>query len=166
MPYFKCGKYEIGMSLMDSAVKYNFKEYINYRAFIKCIFQKNYTSAIEDFNKSVVFKCDNYIMDHTRNFYVGLCFLQLNKFYDAEITFNKSTEEQITQYSKKWVSYLDKFYLGITYYELGKYAKAIKHFNAVIDDYEHFSDAKYYKALSLIYLGEKKKAKVYWRMRF
>lgn len=159
MPYFKCGKYEYGMVFLDSAVFYDFKEYINYRAFIKCIFQKNYKSSLEDFTMSISKKCEDNIMDHTRHFYMGLCYLQLNDFSNSEKCFHISIDEQIKKYSSKWVSYLDKFYLAITLYELGKYTEAIELLDGILKNYEHFSDAKYYKALSLTYLGDKISAK-------
>ena len=52
MPLFKEKKYELGMIYMDRAVENDDKydKYLSYRAFIKCIFQKNYREAIEDFD--------------------------------------------------------------------------------------------------------------------
>jgi len=51
MPLFKQKKYEIAMPFLDSAVKYDkTKHWLEYRAFIKCIFQKSYRAAIKDFN--------------------------------------------------------------------------------------------------------------------
>lgn len=155
MPYMKCGKYEIGMNLIDSAVYYDLNNYLNYRAFLKCIFQKNYKSSLEDFNLSISKNCEDNIMDHTRHFYMGLCYLQLNDFFNAEKCFNISINEQIKVHSKEWVSYIDKFYLAITFYELRTYDKAVKLFDEVLKVYEHFADTKYYKALSLKYIGNK-----------
>lgn len=50
MPFFKRKKYEVGMKYLDEAVKNDdeFDKYLSYRAFIKCIFQKNYQGAIDD----------------------------------------------------------------------------------------------------------------------
>lgn len=52
MPYFKRKKYELGMQYIDKAVLYDDKydKYLSYRAFIKCIFQKNYNDALTDFD--------------------------------------------------------------------------------------------------------------------
>src|SRR5690349_15024531 len=36
MPLFKQKKYEIGMAFLDSAVKYDSNQWLDYRAFIKC----------------------------------------------------------------------------------------------------------------------------------
>src|SRR5690606_27842399 len=49
MPYFKQGKYEVGLASLDKAVELDPKSYIDYRAFIKCIFARTYEGAIEDF---------------------------------------------------------------------------------------------------------------------
>ena len=49
MPYFKAGKYEVGMEYIDKAVYYKRERWQDYRAFIKCIFAKTYREAILDF---------------------------------------------------------------------------------------------------------------------
>src|SRR5690606_11666425 len=49
MPLFKQGKYELGMQYLDKAVYYDRSRWLNYRAFIKCIFAKTYRAAITDF---------------------------------------------------------------------------------------------------------------------
>lgn len=91
MPLFKQKKYEIGIRYLDSAVHYDStRHYQEYRGFMKCIFQKDYAGAIEDF-KVVKEKDENrLVMDHSYNFYIGLSFLQLNKFDSAFYYINKS----------------------------------------------------------------------------
>jgi hypothetical protein len=68
MPYFKARKYEIGMTYVDKAVLYDRKEYLPYRAFIKCIFAKTYKESIIDFEQCRKEFGNNYVMDHTYNF--------------------------------------------------------------------------------------------------
>ena len=41
MSYFKAKKYDVGMALVDKAVLYDEKRWLDYRAFIKCIFAPN-----------------------------------------------------------------------------------------------------------------------------
>ncbi len=84
MPLFKTKKYEVGMPFLDSAVKYDTRRYIDYRAFMKCIFQKDYRSAIPDFITAKTIIGDGSVMDHTYDFYLGLCYLQLYQFDSAE----------------------------------------------------------------------------------
>ena len=155
MPLFKMRKYELGMTYLDSAVKYDNKDhsYLEYRAFIKCIFQKDYKASLADFDSIQKIKSTGYVMDHPFNFYRGLCFLQLNKFDSAEVAFTKCMEEEEKIY-KVSINHLHWFYLGIIYYEKENYSKAIEYFNKSQEIYSHFSDAKYYKSLCLQNLGK------------
>ena len=81
MPYFKLGKYELGLKSLDKAVELDPKSHIDYRAFIKCIFAKTYQESIKDFLKAKEIKGENgVVMDHSYDFYIGLCYLQLDEF--------------------------------------------------------------------------------------
>lgn len=84
MPYFKAKKYEIGMEYLDKAMLYDRKNWLPYRAFIKCIFTKTYREAIIDFEICKKLYGNSYVMDHTYNFYIGISYLQLNKYKKAE----------------------------------------------------------------------------------
>jgi tetratricopeptide (TPR) repeat protein len=167
MPFFKSLKYEIGLSYLDSAVKYDTRKWIDYRAFIKCIFIKNYKDALVDFKLSKKINGDGSIMDHSYNFYIGLCYLQLNQFdtalYYLNLQANKVTQER----GAGWVHYLDRFYMGITNYELALHHSsleemkiAIQCFDTAIKIYSKFSDAKFYKSLALIAIGKYEEAKL------
>jgi tetratricopeptide (TPR) repeat protein len=147
MPYFKIKKYEAGMKYLDKAVEYNAGRWQPYRGFIKCIFSKTYKDAIKDFEECKTKWGDNYEMDHTYSFYIGLSYLQLNEFEKAETYFNNTITEQENKF--KEAHYLDLFYYAITKYELQKYEEAIVIFNKVIEQYSEFSEAIYYKALCL-----------------
>jgi len=117
MPLYKQKKYEAGEYFLDSAVKYDTYSYIDYRAFMKCIFQKSYREAIKDFESAKVIIGDGEVMDHTYDFYIGLCYLQLDRFDSAEYYLVKSTDQQRKSMGSHWVHPLDLFYLGIVYYE-------------------------------------------------
>ena len=149
MPYFKMKKYEVGMAYIDKAVKYDAQGWQPYRAFVKCIFFKTYKDAILDFEECILkWGNDNYEMDHTYSFYIGLCYLQLNEFEKAEQYLQQTIVEQRKRSND--VHYIDLFYYAITKYELGKYDEAIKIFDETIAKYPKFSDAIYYKALCLL----------------
>ncbi len=158
MPLCKQKKYEIGMPYLDSAVKYNKQEYVDYRAFMKCIFQKNYTSAIVDFNTARQINGNIGLMDHSYFFYMGLCYLQLDQFDSAEYFIHKSINDQKKSLGENWVHYMDLFYMGIVQYEKGDYVKAIEDFDKSLKQYKNFSDAKYYKAVCLSRLNMKEDA--------
>ena len=152
MPYFKARKYEIGMAYLDKAVLYDPERWLSYRAFIKCIFSKQYKEALTDFEKCVEMEGNSYEMDHTYNFHIALCHLQLNHFETAEQIFNKDIIEQ----EKEWgeAHFLDIFYYGLSIYEQGKWKDAIVQFDKALKQYPTFSDIKYYKAFALKRLGK------------
>ena len=65
MPYFKARKYEVGMAYLDKAVFYKPERWLSYRAFIKCIFSKQYKEALKDFELCVEMEGYSYVQDHT-----------------------------------------------------------------------------------------------------
>ena len=153
MPYFKCKKYQVGMPYLDKAVLYNKQEWLPYRGFMKCIFTKDYSEAIIDFEECIKLYGNGYRMDHTYSFYIGLCYLQLNEFekaeklfddYVADIYKNRQQLEHPTAY----------FYQGIAKYELKKWDEAIAIFDKALKIYPEFSDAKYYKAICWLKQGK------------
>lgn len=159
MPLFKQKKYELGMKYLDKAIELDStNHYREYRAFIKCIFQKNYSESLEEFNYLTKINGDyGIIMDHPYSFWIGLCYLQLNEFDKAQ----KFIEKSIAFGQKNnFVNPYELFYLGIIEYEKGNYQNAINNLNKSLEQYEKFSDAKYYKALSLINLNKKEEGEI------
>ncbi len=151
MPLFKQKKYEIGLPFLDSAVKYdNTKHYMEYRGFMKCIFQKDYAGAIADFKEVEKTNENGLEMDHSYNFYIGLSFLQLNKFDSAFYYLNKSNDYR----EKKWGDghYLEYMYLGIVKMEMEDYESAITNFDRALKIFPNFSDVKFYKAQCLMHI--------------
>jgi tetratricopeptide (TPR) repeat protein len=148
MPYFKARKYEVGMQYLDKAVKYDPKNWQPYRAFIKCIFAKTYKDAILDFEDCKNKYGNLYVMDHKYNFYIALCYLQLNEYQKAE----KLLEDYINDIFKNrggLEHHIAFFYNGIAKYEQEKWEEAIVFFNKAIKIYPNFSDAKYYKSICM-----------------
>ena len=158
MPLFKQKKYELGLPYLDSAVKYNAAEYLEYRAFMKCIFQKSYRASINDFEAARLINGNGGVMDHSYDFYVGLCYLQLDQFDSCEYYMKKCINEQKKALGDSWVHYMNWFYLGVVYYEREDYAKASETFDNCLKLYKNFSDAEYYKAVCLFQLNQKKAA--------
>lgn len=152
MPYFKARKYEVGMKYIDQAVKYNKKRYLPYRAFIKCIFSKQYKEAIEDFEEAIRIEGNQYEMDHSYKFHIALSYLQLNEFEKAEELFEVDINRQEADSTGYGAHHLDLFYYGITKYELQKWEEAIVQFDKALEIYPTFSDALLYKGVSLVYL--------------
>ena len=159
MPNFKARKYELGMRYLDKAVKYNEKEWLPYRAFIKCIFAKTYAEAIEDFETLKEKEGNQYVMDHTYDFYMALCYLQLNEFEKAEKLLENEIEAEVEKWGEDGYHHLDLFYYGISLYEQSEYEDAVEIFDKSLSKYPKFSDALYYKAIALSRLGAYEKAK-------
>ncbi len=160
MPLFKQGKYELGMSYIDKAVKFDkTNHWQEYRAFIKCIFAKTYKDAIKDFEDCKKKNGNGYVMDHSYNFYIALSKIQLNEFSQAEKILEEETNQQLKNQGEDMIHHLDLFYLGISRYEQGKYAEAITAFERALEKYPQFSEVLYYKAYCEAKLGNKEEAK-------
>ena len=157
MPYFKARKYEVGMAYLDKAVLYKPERWLSYRAFIKCIFSKQYKEALKDFELCVQMDGYSYVQDHTYQFHIALCYLQLNKFTKAEAIYKTDIIAQEKQWGE--AHFLDLFYYGISKYEQGKWEEAITQFDKSLEQYPNFSDAKYYKAICLKYLKRTEESK-------
>ncbi|ESU24519.1 hypothetical protein FEDK69T_09680 [Flavobacterium enshiense DK69] len=154
MPYFKARKYEIGMVFIDKAVKYDAERWQSYRAFIKCIFAKTYKDAITDFEDCKRKFGNNYVMDHTYNFYIALCYLQLNEFKKAEVLLQDYVDSTQKLKGEDWVHHTALFYLGISIYEQARWDEAITTFDRALTRYKNYSDVKYYKGVCLYRLGK------------
>ena len=151
MPYLKNGDFGSWIRYIAKAVEYNPKEWLPYRAFCRMIFMKDYEAALTDFelsekyNKSTV----NYIMDHTYDFYKGLCYLETNRLDLAQKHLQKSIDYQLKERGAEWTHFNDLFYLGEIYFEQKNKGKALFYLDMALKNYKLFPDANYYKALVL-----------------
>lgn len=159
MPLFKQQKYEIGMEFIDKAVKYDREKYQNYRAFIKCIFSKQYRDAIADFQDYQNEFGHGFVMDHSYDFHIALSYLQLNEFEKAEEIFERDYKRTIANDGEGWLHHLDLFYYGISKLEQNEYEGAIGLFDKALEIYPQFSDVQYYKAITLAKLNKMEEAK-------
>ena len=165
MPLYKARKYSVGKPFLAKAVEYDPKNYLNYSAFMKCLFSKEYEESITEFMEVKERFGDSYVMDHTYNFYIGLDYLQLNQFEKAKAFLVKSRDQQFADFPddppEEACHYIDWFYLGIAEYELGNYEEAIKNLDMSLKVYTNFADAMYYKAASLYRSGNQEDAKIW-----
>lgn len=154
IPYWKQRKYELAIACYEKAVTYNRRRYLSRRGFLKCVFAKSYESALKDINTYQKEFGNTYENDHSLDFYKALCHLGLNQYEEALKILKTSIDKEEEEKGNDWVHYLDRFYLGIAYYELGEYDNAIASFDECLDEYKTFSDAKFWKGKSLVYIGE------------
>lgn len=159
MPLYKQGKYQLGRPFLDKAAKFKPEEYLEYRAFMICIFEKNYPEAIREFKSCITQYGDSYVMDHSYSFYIALSKIQLNEFQAAEVLLENEIQRQKETFGPDNVHFLDHFYLGIARYEQNEFQSAIEAFDQALIFYTNFGDAQLYKAQSLGKLGKYEEAK-------
>lgn len=98
LPYWKTKKYTLAVACYDKAVKYDRENYLGRRGYLKCIFQKDYLSTIEDMEQAQKEFDYNYQNDHSYSFYIALCYLQLQEFSKAQEIlqrdFDRTTQKQ------------------------------------------------------------------------
>lgn len=162
MPFYKARKYQLGKPFLDKAVEYAPEKYLDYSGFMRCIFSKDYIKSISEFMRAKKEFGDGYVMDHTYNFYIGLDYLQLNKFSKAKEFLLLSKEQQFKDFPndppQEACHYLDWYYLGIADFELGNYEEAIASFDMSLKVYENFADALYFRGRSMTKLGNEEGA--------
>lgn len=159
LPLWKTGKYGAALNAYDKAVKLNPEQYLGRRGFLKCIFKKDYESAITDLTNAEKQFGYAYENDHSYRFYIALSQLQLNQFQDAETTLKNDVQKRLMKNGEDHIHFMDYFYLGVISYELKKYGEAIVYFDKALNFYTHFSDAKYYKGLCLLKLNQPENGK-------
>ena len=149
MPLYKQMKFDLATKYINRAVEHNPEKWQEYRAFMTCIFVRDYKAAIKDFETCIEKYGNQYVMDHSYSFYIAISSIQLNDYVRAK----DLLEKEIAGEEEEWVHFLDHFYLGIAHYELKEYDNAIASFDLALSAYPQFSDAMYYKAKAILKLG-------------
>jgi tetratricopeptide (TPR) repeat protein len=155
--YFKSGLYAPAMKYINKAVELDPQAWLSYRAFMKCIFLKDYQQAITDFKAALALKNQMYEMDHTFYFYTSISYLKLNRLDSANYYMNLSAKEQLSN-GKSSAHYVDLFYWGLIKHKQKNYAQALMYYNNALAQYSSFPDALYYKAVILLQQKKKKEA--------
>ena len=152
IPFIKNGEYEKAFALEDKAAMLDPIIYTSYRGFLKCIFTKDYRGAIIDFKKAQQLVPNGYEMDHTFFFYIGLCYLEMNKYSLAEENLKHDVLVQTGGDTTQTIHFNTSFYLGVLYYEMKNYSLAKQYLLRCLNVYKQHPDANYY--LGLIYKKE------------
>ncbi len=157
MPLYKQMKYEIAGPFLDSAVKYDPARWLDYRAFMNCVFAKHYREALQDFYLAKATLGDGGVMDHPYDFYIALCHLQGNATDSAVAYLNRCIARRTHNGANgdEAAHYLHWFYLGIARMDLGQLQDAVSCFDKSLKQYPQFSDAEYYKSICLRSLGDR-----------
>lgn len=163
LPYWKTKKYDLAIKYYDKAVLIDRAAYLGRRGYLKCIFQKDYKSAITDMEMAMKEFGYGYQNDHSYPFYIALCYLQLNEFKKAEQILQNDFDKKIRESGENALHFIGLFYMGIIQYELRDYNKAIYFLDKCLKTYTNFSDAKYYKGVCLLQKGDQYNAEIIMR---
>jgi tetratricopeptide (TPR) repeat protein len=159
MPLYKSFQHELGRPYVDSAVKYDPENWLDYRAYLKCIFERNYSQALADFHIAKAAYGDKPVMDHPYSFFMGLCHLQLGNLDSSEYYFKSCINNELKKYpDESWVHYNHLFYMAMVYFQRDDLAKSIEYLDKALKQYTTFSDAQYYKSLCFARMGRKEEA--------
>jgi tetratricopeptide (TPR) repeat protein len=148
IPYLKSADYARAFELEDKAVELDPEKWIAYRGFLHCIFTKNYEKALADFDRAEKLVPNANIMDHTYSFYLGLSYLGLAEYAQAEQAFLKDITQQRRGNGNNDPHFNSLLYLGIVYYEIHEYGKAEKALKNCLRLYKQLPEANYYLALT------------------
>jgi tetratricopeptide (TPR) repeat protein len=151
MPHLKNGDFISWDKYISKAVQYDPERYLAYRGFCRAIFIKDYENALLDFEAIQKLKpsAPVYEMDHSMEFFRGMCYMELGQLDSARFFMEKSIKWQMDNKGAEWTHYVDLFYMGVIYYELNDISKAQYYVDASLKNYAQFPDAHYYKALIL-----------------
>jgi len=155
LPFIKYGDYAMAMPLEDKAVALDPSQYLAYRAFLKCIFTKDYEGALVDFQRAEKLFPGRFEMDHSYFFYEGLCYFSLNKYKLAEAAFKKDIFAQTNGDPKKKAHFNSLLYAGILYYAMKNNQQAKYYLLQCLEQYKMLPYANYY--LAKVYQREKNK---------
>ncbi|MEO6684622.1 MAG: tetratricopeptide repeat protein [Dyadobacter sp.] len=146
IPYLKSGDYAKTFELEDKAVELDPKRWIAYRGFLHCIFTKNYSKALADFQLAEQLVPNASVMDHTYSFFCGLSFLETGELEQAEKMFQKDIEQQKSRGKDNDIHFNSLLYLGIVHLEMNEYIEAERNFRDCLNYYSQMPEANYYLA--------------------
>jgi tetratricopeptide (TPR) repeat protein len=146
LPFTKYGDYEKAFFLIDQAVKYDPWQFLSYRAFIKCIFTKDYTGALADFKRADSLIKGEYVMDHTHYFFMGLCDLETGHLLEGQDDFARDMTMQLGRDSSGPIHFNTFLYAGILAFRMNKYDDAARYLEECLKIYSQHPEANYYRA--------------------
>ena len=148
MPLIKCGDYAKAFPLVDKAVALDANRWLAYRGFLKCMFTKDYTGALIDFQRVAKLKPNGREMDHTYAFFEGTCELELGHYQRAEAAFAHDMALQRGSDGLGEIHFNTLFYAGVVAARLKQYAPAQAYLQQCLRAYPQHPEANYCLALA------------------
>lgn len=161
MPFIKKGRAAEAYFWLDKAVDLNPAEHLDYRAFLKCIFTKDYAGALNDFAEAEKLQPGGGLMDHSYRFYTALCHIGLGEFAKAVTLLDSLANAQETRL--KTAHFNTYFYQGLTHHLAGQNETAETALNHCLAIHPQHPDAHFYLGRILKAQGEGKKAKTHFQ---
>jgi tetratricopeptide (TPR) repeat protein len=158
MPAVWAGDWQSCFSSLQHAVIINPRRWLPYQALLKCLFAKDYAGALADFRRSDSLLPGSGIMDHSLDFYRGLCCLGLGDYPNACLFLKKDVDSQETCRGKDNVHYVSLFYRGLCLYLNGSYFDAEAAFRRSLRVFPQYPEPSYYLGLTLKASGRKAEA--------
>lgn len=161
MPFIKMGRGAEAYYWLDKAIALNPGEHLDYRAFLKCIFTKDYEGALKDFAEAEKLLPGGGLMDHSYSFYSALCYIGLGEFSTAANLLDSIATAQEKRLTN--AHFNTYFYQGLAHYLAGRNTLAEKAFNRCFAIHPYHPDAHFYSGQMKKARGEKEKAKSHFR---
>ena len=153
VPAIKNGEYVKAYRLDEKAAELDSQQFLSYLGFLKCIFTKDYSGAIIDFKRAIRIIPGGGEMDHSFYFYLGICYLELGNYPEAEVNFNRDIFSQNNGDSTVEIHFNSLLYMGITKSVNNEPDSAEIYFKKCLHIYKELPEANYY--LALIYKERK-----------
>lgn len=163
IPFLKYGDFLRAMPLLNKAVLYDTLQFLPYRAFIKCIFTKDYNGAIADFEESKRRAGNAGVMDHTFAFYLGLCYLEMGNPSKARQCLAEDIKTQQTRTGSTDAHFNSWLYHGIALMDLHQLDSAKTSLAKCLAIYPQHPEGNYYMAFVHKTLGQPDDALLYMR---
>jgi tetratricopeptide (TPR) repeat protein len=165
VPYLKNGEFKRWKELIDKAVEYNPREYLNIRAWCRFQFLRDYQGTLDDIQKIrdmnglVGFSTDG---DYDMRVVEALCFRELGNMNKALQLFNEYIAAKESGRESFSAGYYDYLHSGVTKLRAGLHQEALEDFKKQFSIYKELPDTYYYCALTYTALNDPTQAEEYF----
>jgi tetratricopeptide (TPR) repeat protein len=163
MPCIKMGDWHGCFSNLTHAVQINPEGWLGYQAFLKCMFTKDYAGALRDFQRCDTLVRGAGVMDHSYDFFMGICCLGMKDYKGAYTYLKKDVDNQAKRRGNDNVHYVSLYFWGMYQYLNGTYAEAVTTFRRVLKIFPQYPEPSFYLGMTLKKLGKEEEAQVCFR---
>ena len=162
MPMSKTGNWQRSFDALKHAAALDPEQWLSYQAFIKCIFAKDYEGALPEFEACEKLIKGAGVMDHSFDFFRGLCYLCLDSLPQAALYLKKDVDGQEQHRGKGNVHHVSLFYWGICQLKMKKYLDAELTFRECVRIYPQYPEPNFYLGITYAATGKKVLAQAYF----